>query len=188
MGFSYFNYGCIHPCGVKDGMVYYELPSGVIVKYKTSIAVDIEKQTIPFYSNYVAFCLESNGTEYVGRYDGSVSMYDTRTGLLIGLGNWEAPKYPEIMHCGFYTESSRIIEVYLDLRDYRTLYVGKEYMQQLLPNPIKPKFDLEKAFLSVNTYGNVYKKHIYDERGDSVASDVWDIQDSIRKRNCRSFI
>ena len=188
MGFNFYSYGNLHPCGVSNGKVYYMLPSGKRIEFDTKLDIEIPKQTNLFISDKVAFLLYHEDKMYIGRYDSSISIYRTSDELLIGLNTWTPSKYAETIHCGFYTYSGAIYEIHLDLKDRQTLYVCRLGIEGCLKSPVEPSFDLDASALSASAWGNSNNYHIYNKRGEPIEVDVWTVQDDVRKRNCRIFL
>lgn len=188
MGFNFFSYGNIHPCGVENGKVYYKLPSGKRVEFDTKLECDIPEQTNLFISDRVAFLLYHEDKMYIGRYDKSISIYRASDELLVGLNTWEAPRYAETVCCGFYKPGGYITEIHLDLKDRQTVYICGENTQGLLDKPIEPDFNIDASSFSAAVWGNSENYHIYTKRGEPVEINVWTVQDDIRKRNCRIFL
>ncbi len=186
-GFNYFGFGNVHPCGIKDKKVYYTLPSGVAIHNNTSIDFEIPEQMNLFVSDTVMFLLYHEDKKYVGRKDGSISIYRTSDELLVGLQNWKAPAYAETMLCGLYN-SSGMYEIHLDLRDKRTVYILGGYRQGVLKKPAPERFHITDAVVSANAFGQYNNYSIFDERGDPVEADFWPIQEEIRRRDCAIFL
>ena len=188
MGFNFYGYGNIHPCGVKDGNVYFRLPSGLVVKYPTGLDVEIPEQTNLFYSTKVMFLLYDDENMYIGRTDNSISIYRRSDELLVGLNNWEPPKYADTKVCGFYNDNGQLLEIHLDVRDNRTVYICSRGLQGLLKEPLDEDFQLNDGWFSALVWGNNKNYHIFNKRGEPVEVDVWTIQDDVRRRNCPVFI
>lgn len=188
MGFNYYRYGHIKPCGVEDGYVYYMLPSGTKVKHKTQLSINIKEQTNLFISDTVAFLLYNEDKMYIGRYDGSISIYRVSDELLVGLNNWEPPRYVETKPCGFCKFGEYLDEIHLDLRDNRTLYICGRGSEACLSAPISSDFDLCTSSFCVSVLGSDNDYAIFDERGDPIAAKFWPIQEDVRIQNCRIFL
>ncbi len=188
LGFSYYRYGRIKPCGVSGGSVYYTLPSGYRVMHSTQLQVEIPEQTNPFISETVAFLLYHEEKMYIGRYDGSISIYRMSDELLVGLNNWEAPKYVDTQVCGYYSEGSLLDEIHLDLRDRQTVYICGHGSEGLLSAPIEPKFDLHSASFSATVFGASEDYSIFNERGEPIEAKFWPLQEDVRSHNCRIFL
>lgn len=188
MGFCYFGYGHTHPCKISGGKVSYLLPSGMWVSANTALQEEVREQTIPFLSDTVAFYLEDNDKSYVGRYDGSISMYRLSDDLLVGLNYWEAPKYPNTVLIGYFNNDYTLGEVHLDLNDHRTAYVSGAFMQGCFPEPVYGDIDL---FASESMAAARYKQRdTYIMKGDDslVAENFWSVQKNLRVRDCRVFL
>lgn len=188
MGFNFFNYGNIHPCGISNGFVYYVLPSGKNVYFPTSIEGEIPIQTNLFISDRVAFILYSEDKMYLGRYDKSISIYRKSDGLLVGLNTWEPPKYSETVLCGFYNMKGEMHEIHLDLKDKQTVYICGTNLEGKLKEPIKSEFDNESSLFSATVHGNAENYHIFSQGGEPIEVDVWTVQDDVRKQNCPIFL
>lgn len=181
-------YGNIHPCGVKDGKVYYDLPSGHRTYFETALDIEIPIQVNLFISDTVMFLLFHDDKMYVGRNDQSISIYRTSDLLLVGLSYWKPPKYAETKLCGYYNNRGDIYEIHLDLKDRRTLYICSLSKQSVLDKPIDCEFDLDAALVSASAFGLYDNYHIFKKGGEPVVSDVWTIQEDVRKQNCRIFL
>lgn len=188
MGFNFFNYGNIHPCGVSSGKLYYVLPSGKRIEFNTKLDINIPEQTNLFISDTVAFLLYHDDKMYVGRYDSSISIYRISDELLVGLNTWEPPKYAETMLCGLYYNGACTCEIHLDLKDKQTVYICGEGIQGCIGHPIEPAFNMSDSTLSAAAFGTEKNYHIFGKGGEPIEVDVWTIQDDVRKRNCRSFL
>lgn len=188
MGFNYFGYGCLHPCRVENGAVIYKLPSGLEVSHKTALEVNIPEQTNLFISDTVTFLLYHEGKEYVGRADGSISIYNQSDDLLVGLNYWDRQLYPETKLCGYYADGKIIKEVHVDLRDKQSLYVVGDYRESIAKSPIRITANTDIALNDAKIYNAVLDYSIYNERGEPVEADVWTVQEDVRRGNCRIFL
>lgn len=186
MGFSNFGYGCLMPCGVKDGSVILELPSGMIIGYPTHLEVTLPLQTNLYFGKTIAFLLEDEEKEYIGRFDGSITIVRKSDGLLVGLNNWDAPKHPRIKSCGLYLEKGISSPVYIDLNDNQSLYVQDLPISSKLRTPYSGDFNELDSTMSSLIDVNV-ASHIYTKGGMALGTEVWNIQTSVRGRNCRIF-
>lgn len=189
MGFNYFGYGIIHKCGITDGTLYYYLPSGYKVTHTVPI-VDIAEQCNPFISETVAFFLQDENNDYVGRFDTTYTVYRRSDGLMIGSGNWDAPVFPHVVNCGYIRGDGRrsVQSVYIDVRDKRSIYIPSRHKEGVMLSESNMKFDMEFALISVNNYIVPEDCHIYDERGDLIATDKWTVQDMLRSEACTMFL
>lgn len=187
MGFNYFNYGTVQPCAIQNGKVLHRLPSGKIIEYPCALDVDIPEQTNFFYGETIAFWLKHNGLSYYGRFDGSITIIRDSDGLLVGLNHWEAPKRPTVQHCGIYLEHGLQQSIYVDLRDRQSLYTYGQPISSALLNPCNEEFDTLSSTVSSLIEG-VISGHIYTKGGEALGTKVWNIQKSIRGRNCRIFL
>lgn len=188
MGFNFFEYGNIHPCGIANHKVYFTLPSGMRIEYNTKLDVEIPEQTNLFISDTVLFLLYHDDKMYIGRKDTSISIYRISDGLLVGLNTWDAPKYAEVELCGFYNDGNSMHEIQLDLRDKRTVYICGNRMQGLLPKENTAVFDPDKSVFSASIHGNKRFYHIYDERGEVVEVNAWTVQKDLWSQNCPVFL
>jgi hypothetical protein len=189
MGFNYFNYGNIHPCGISQGKVFYILPSGKRVEFETKLNVEIPEQTNLFISDRVAFLLYHEDKMYIGRFDDSISIYRKSDELLVGLNSWKAPMESKTVVCGYYNNGYSITEIHLDLRDRRTVYICGENHEGVLKEEITNNiFDLDRSSFSASVFGDSKNYHIYTKGGNVLEVNDWHIQDDVRKRNCRIFL
>lgn len=192
MGFSYFNYGGICPCSLKDGVLTQYLPSGFEVSYNTTIdkAVNIPKQTNYFVSKNVMFLLYDDNKMYIGRKDKSISIYDVNDNeLLVGLATWETPRVAETMIVGLYRNHSNLTEIHLDLRDNQSLYLKGLPITSKFLKPVKDyNFNMDTAVLSAEVYRSGRHYCICYQGGESVDEDVWVIQTELRNGDYKVFL
>lgn len=188
MGFNYYNYGNIQPCRVEGGNLIYRLPSGKEIVKKTQLKVDIHEQCNLFISDTVSFLLFEGGLMYVGRADGSISIYRESDELLVGLNNWEKDQFPETQLCGFYKENGGLSEIHVDCRDWQTLYICGEYMQSYSRHELPHEFNLDKAVFDARIFGCGGSYHLFDSKGVRLRGFIWTVQDDVRQRNCRIFV
>lgn len=187
MGFNYYGLGNLNPVGIKDGFVYCRLPSGHEIKYPTKLDFDIPEQVNLFYSETIAFILYHEDKMYIGRFDSSISIYRLSDELLVGLNTWEAPKYVETVHCGFYRLKGKSYEIHLDLRDRKTVYVLGLGIQGCSSKELEKEFNIDESNLASNIdVNNTY--HICSERGEWVEINNWTVQKDVRRRNCPIYL
>lgn len=188
MGFNYFGYGNIHPCKIDGSNVIYKLPSGFEVKHPTGLDINIPEQVNPFISETVAFLLYHEGKEYVGRSDGTISIYRQSDNLLVGLNYWTQPKYPETTLCGYYYGESGVTEIHVDNRDRRSVYVVGESREAVAKEMITVAANTNLAFTDTLFFNKLQDYFVYNGRGDSVELDVWSVQENVRCGNCPIFL
>lgn len=188
MGFNYYNYGRVKPCGIKNHEVYYYLPSGKKITHPTKLDVEIPEQINSFISERVVFLLYHEGLMYVGRYDTSISIYRQSDELLVGLNSWESPKYAETIVCGYYGVGGVLNEIHLDMRDRQTVYICGHRDEGLFANPISTDFNLHDASFSATVFGDKSNYSIFNERGEVVEAKFWPLQEDIRRQDCRIFL
>ena len=190
MGFNYFNYGNIHPCGISKHKVFYTLPSGFKVEYDTKLDIEIPEQTSAFISSTIAFVLYHEDKMYIGRRDKSISIYRMSDELLVGLNTWDPVNYTETKPIGHFNNGRNISEIHVDLRDSQTVYICGEATEGVLPKKYNAltDFDLEKSAFSAAVWGNNKNYHIFSKRGEPIEVNVWIIQKNVREQNCRVFL
>lgn len=189
MGFNYFGYGNIHPCGVHDGYVYYTLPSGLVTKHSINLNIEIPEQTNCFISDTVAFLLYKNDRMYIGRFDTTYSVYRCSDGLLVGSGSWDSPIFPHVMNCGYtHKPGGGADGVYIDIRDKRTIYMPAQGKEGLLPKESDLQFDMDFALISVNAYVVMEDCHMFDSGGVYIGVTNWTVQNEVRCKTCPIFI
>ena len=192
MGFNYFGYGGICPCSLSNGILKQKLPSGRIVEYATQLDVniDIPEQTNYFVSKTVMFLLYDKNLMYIGRKDGSISIYDmSQNELLVGLNAWSAPKIVETMIVGLYRNHTNLQEIHMDLRDNQSLYIRGLPITSKFTKPVKDyNFNMDRAVLSAEIYNNGNHYCISYEGGEPVYEDVWVIQTELRGGDYRVFL
>ena len=186
MGFNYYRYGCIQPCGIENGKVYHILPSGARREYPCGLNITVPLQTNLYYGETIAFVLEHEGKEYIGRFDGSISVIRKSDGLLVGLNNWVPSRAPKMIECGIYREHGITQVIFLDPSDRQSLYIYGQPMSSKLRVPYNGTFDTVDSILSFMIEGT-RNTHVYTEGGEALATEIWDIQTSIRGRDCRIF-
>lgn len=187
MGFSYHGYGYIQPCWVDNGKVYRRLPSGYVASYPTKLDVTIPEQLNLFYGPTIAFWLQDDNFDYIGRNDGSISVVRKLDGLLYGLNFWEGDKYARVRKCGFYLQGTAQIRLFQDLTDAQSLYLEGQPCSSSLKAPYHGEFNDMDSTLSSLIDATV-PAHIYTKGGEMLATDTWTIQKSIRRRDCRMFL
>lgn len=190
MGFSYFEIGCIQPCRITNGFVERQLPSGEIERFATRLNIEIPWQTNLFSSPNILFYLKQDGREYIGRKDGSISVYTIDDDLLVGLNNWDAPQFPMLYICGYKVFGNYHVNIYQDKHDLRSLYAS--YVDRYscaLPERVDPIWDLDKAeigWVLSTTFGEDF---IFTGRGDKfVKVDRWEVQSLLRSKDYRCFV
>lgn len=186
-GFNYFGFGCLHPCRVENGYIIYRLPSGLEVKHATGLEVNIPEQTNTFISETVVFLLYNDGKEYIGRLDGSISIYNQSDDLLVGLNHWEKHLCPRTKLCGYYLDGKFVKELHVDLRDNTSLYVIGDYREAVAKRPIG-SVSTDSALSDTTLYKSLLDYTIYDERGEPIEADVWTVQEDVRRGDCRIFL
>ena len=185
MGFRNQGLGNIHECWVENGMICEKSPfSDITYKYPTRLQLDIPKQLNLFVSPLVAFYLKHEGNVYIGRYDGSISIYRESDMLLVGLNNWDAPDKVATAIIGFQRCSNGLREVLLDLRDRQTVYVDYHDIEAYLTTPFLGDETSLQAFGEFNDMGSWY---VVTERGEVIGVSVWNIQNDVWRRNCPVF-
>lgn len=187
-GFNYFCYGNVHPCWMDSGILKYRLRSGLVIEHKTGFEdLTIEEQTNLFISDRVMWILYHNGFQYIGRRDGSVSIYRVSDDVLYGANSWHPPYYPETSVCGFKTGDYGCVEVHIDMRDKRTVYATGVYEEGVLPKPTDLTLNMTALRgASMTHYGNT--QHIISKGGDVIEVDEWFVQEGIRRRDCPCFL
>lgn len=189
MGFNFHNLGNIHECWIENNLVFYRQTStGKVYSYHTALNVTLPAQTNLFASNTVAFLLYDDEKEYIGRYDGVISIYRRSDDMLVGLSNWKPPEPPSLKLCGFYDSPFGPDEIKLDMRDQQTVYINYKVIEARLKEPLTLKLDKDMSLLSTRACPEEGPWHIYNERGESVAVDDWFIQDEVWRRDCTVFL
>lgn len=188
MGFNYFNYGNIHPCRVQDKKIIYRLRSGMEISADCSLDVNIPEQVNLFISDRVMWLLYHEDKEYIGRQDGSISVYRVADGLLVGLGFWEAPPIAQTYLCGMHTEASLMTEIHMDMRDRQTVYICKDGIEGIIDGTYSGGFKINDAIFSAAAFCTKDNYHMFNERGDVIEVSHWFIQDAVRRRDCQIFL
>lgn len=189
MGFNLYGLGNIHKCWIKDHKVFYEqTASGAVYSYDTALDVEIPPQKNLFVSDNVAFLLYHDGKEYIGRYDGVISVYRQSDDMLVGLSNWNPPTYPPLKTCGYYRTPVQIEEIFLDLRDQVTVYTKWHNQEAKLSKPLNLKLDESWLIVNYEMDATIGTWHILDEGGVPVEVDVWFVQNEVWRRNCPIFL
>lgn len=149
MGLSYYRFGHILPCSITKGYVCFKLPSGKVIQCATNLHVELPEQVNHFRSPYVMFLLYDDEKEYIGRYDGSISIYKKGTNLLVGLNNWVPPEC-EICQVGWYGYATQLFEIYLNKLDMSTLYTNRtnQFVSDLTFTPSETALETALALVS----------------------------------------
>lgn len=190
MGFNYFGYGCIQPCRVEGGYVIRRLPSGAEQKYATRLTVDIPEQLNLFIAPNILFYLKHDGLEYIGRKDGSISIYREKDDLLWGLNNWDISGIPLLKVCGYKIFGKMHAYIYQDKFDQQSLYssFAKRYSSKL-PEKMEMFWDMNAAEIGWVIQGDDSSDYVFSRRGgERIAIDGWQVQDLIRSTDCRRFL
>ncbi len=189
MGFNYYNLGNIHPCWIEGGYVCHEVEvSHSIYRYQTALELSLPRQQNIFYSHMVAFWLQDTEKEYIGRYDGVISIYRRSDNMLVGLSNWKAPFRCATPITGFYLAPTGKSEVFLDSRDGVTVYTKYKAQEGLLERKIVDPFSDALGVITDNQFNGQESCMIFDRGGDSVAVNIWYPQDSLWRRDCRVYL
>ena len=185
MGFNLYSLGNIHKCWIEDHKVFYEqTATGKVYSYETALDVTLPAQKNLFVSDNVAFLMYSEDKEYVGRYDGVISIYRRSDNMLVGLSNWKPPTYPPLKTCGFYQSPVQPEEIYLDLRDQQTVYVRWRNIEARLPKRLNLVFDEPLTVVGYEAFVDEGPWFIYDKGGERVEVDVWFVQNEVWRRDC----
>lgn len=189
MGFNFHGYGNIHSCWISGGYVYEEtICTKRVYSYATRLNVEIPKQLNLFVSNTVAFLLYHEDKMYIGRYDGVISIYRRRDNLLVGLNNWDAPKVPYLYTAGFLDTAAGARSVKLDKRDNLTLYTRFNRIEAKLEKPFEYDYSSMVNVHEKSMDGDMSKFKVYTEEGEVIGTDVWFVQDDLRRQNCPIFV
>lgn len=190
MGFSNRGHGVVHPCWINGGMVQYTDGLHKTRSFPCTLEENIPKQLNIFYSTEVAFYLEKNDEVFVGRYDGFISVYQKSAGgrlLLTGLKHWEPPKL-ELEIAGYKRGHTVVYPIYVDRYDNRTLYCAYRNAEGHLNVEHKGTFLTDGTVIDALGYTEAEGYHVFDERGELLATDVWSIQESLWRRDCKVFL
>lgn len=186
MGFHNVKLGNIHECWIENGYVHEQCPfSGKVYKYPTRLNVTIPKQCNLYYAKDIAFYLKHNGEVYIGRHDGSISIYRESDMLLTGLNNWDAPVGIPTCIIGFHRCGRGLREVLLDLRDKQTIYVDYHDIEGFLDRPFLGNIE---SIFSSSVFDNIGSWSVVTGGGEVIGVSVWNIQDSVWSGNCTIFV
>lgn len=188
MGFNYFDIGNIMPCGVRDGTVYYTLPSGKRIDMPTRLPVNIPEQTNLFISPTILFLLYDDENEYIGRKDGSISIFKKGTNLLVGLNNFDQPKFPNVDVCGYFKMRNFHENIYLFMDDKQTLGTKGYRGSGVLGKKVFTSFDLDKALIDCINDVASNTTHIFGIGGERYEPSAWNVQAGLREQNCPVFV
>lgn len=189
MGFCQRQYGNVHACWIEDGYVCQEMAcTHVVHRYPTQLDVNIPKQTNIFFSFTVAFLLYHEDRMYVGRYDGWISIYRVSDNMLVGINRWTPDSNAICMQVGFFCDNLIVYEVYLDVRDRQTIYSRwhrvEAKLKKQIPAEVPALFDA-KSFTPGTPIEDWY---LLVGGGEVVGVDVWSVQDSLWRQDCRVFL
>lgn len=191
MGFNYFGFGCIQPCRVEDGFVIRKLPSGAEQKYPTRLDVNIPEQLNLFLSPNILFYLKKDGLEYIGRKDGSISIYQEKDDLLVGLNNWDVSPIPFLQVCGYkmFGKTTHAY-IYQDKFDQQSIYATNiNLYSSVLPRKMEMFWDMRAAEIGWVMQNDPSPDYIFAKRGgERIAVDRWEVQNIIRSTNCKRFV
>lgn len=189
MGFNYFDIGQIHPCGIANKQVYQKLPSGKVISYPTGLDITVPEQLNLFISDCIAFVLYDNENEYIGRFDGTISIYRKSDDLLVGLNFWTAPKVPNVIPCGYLYNGKIHSDIFLFLDDGQTVATADSRYESILTKPTSNReFDFDKAMLGCLTATKPRTPCIYDKGGHVYETGSWNVQTDLWKQNCKIFL
>ena len=189
MGFSYYGYGNIMPCGISSGQLWFRLPSDEIITCETSFDTDltIPEQVNLFRSNSVMFLLYHDGFEYIGRYDGTLSKFKINDNIVQGLG-WFKPPVLNLEPIGIYCVGKYYYNVMLNKLDYQSIHIKEIPLSATLDEKVfGVNFSMDRAFTSFlidSKSGNTY---IYNIGGKRYVNSPWNVQASSEQSNYRNF-
>ena len=185
MGFRYFNLGLHRPCRMENGTVIEVLPSGMEVSYYTTLKETIPQQCNKYYGRHILFYLTKEGLDYVGRRDGTVSVYNGD--LLVYWGNWDAP-FSKIVEAGYTGTRKSIKSIYLDLRDRRTFYLEGSECEYVYPEEIQESFDTHKSLLECSLYQRQFPYYVIGSGGEHYVLGEWSVPADSRFSTYRVFL
>lgn len=188
MGFMQRNFGIIRDCWVENGVLYYETPyTKAVYSHKTDIQGNIPRQNNDFRSNTVAFLLKNNGFTYVGRYDGTISVLDETSELLLDILHWEPPGHVPVCKIGKLNSAIGFVSAYLDLRDRHTVYADYCRAEGHFPYEmgiIVPECELIAYY---NGRPSVWQWMIVDSERGELLVEHWSLQKNVWSGDCRCF-
>lgn len=189
MGFSNRGYGVVHPCWINGGQISYLDGLNKTRSFPCTIDVNIPKQLNIFYSTEVAFYLEKDNDVYIGRYDGFISIYKKCSDrlLLTGLQHWDPPEL-ELDVAGYKRGHSVLYPIYVDKSDCQTLYCAYLNAEGHLRNPFKGEFLTDCRVVEALSSTVDKQFSVFSEGGDLLETDVWLVQESLWRRDCKVFL
>lgn len=190
MGFNLYGYGCIQPCRIEDGYVIRCLPSGKEERYQTQLGITIPEQTNLFMSPNILFYLIHDGLEYVGRRDGSISIYQISNNLLVGFNSWTVSMNANVIPCGYKIFGSLHTYIVQDKFDMQSLYTSHVMRYSTaLKEPMTCEWDLDKASIGWVMPDSTIRDFIFTKQGGKqIVVDRWEVQDLVRSADCKRFL
>ena len=187
MGFNYYGIGNILSCGITKGKVFFRLPSGKVCECATMLTDEVPEQCNLFISDTVLFLLYTEDKEYIGRYDGSISVYAKGTDLLIGLNVWTPPtKFLTL--CGHLAVKQIVDDVYVIGLDDLSLGTPNMRCSSVMSSKYLGDFNLNLSLSMASSGRNDLKSFIYDIGGNFYETSTWTIQTGLREQNCPVFL
>lgn len=183
MGFNYYGIGNILSCGISKGKVFFKLPSGKICECDTMLTDEVPEQCNLFISDTVLFLLYTEDKEYIGRYDGSISIYAKGTDLLVGLNVWTPPRKHLIL-CGHLAVKKIVDDIYLIGLDDLSLGTQRMRCSSCMNTKYLGDFNLLLSLSMAQSVNEDIKACIYDIGGNLYETSTWVIQTGLREQNC----
>lgn len=184
MGFNYHGCGNIRTCGIQSGQIVVQDPFGRTKKYPTGLPEEIQPQCNLFWNGDIAFLLYTNDKrEIIGRYDGSISIYDGD--LLVGMNHWTADQAFALEHIG-YAIAGQLHRIMLDVTDRRTIFLEGVRYEALLPETFNYSPDISGAIAAIERQDT--RKIIKLVGGGEIEVPVWSVQNDLRIGTCRSIV
>lgn len=164
------------------------MPTGTLVQYNTTFREDVEEQLNAFQGENIAFYLHVSNNRYmVGRFDGSISLYDEKTNMLVGLSSW-VTKVSNLTEVGYYRTIIGCYPIFRCNWDFQTLMVGGPRAEGLLPEKNHDLFFPLKdaaSFMATNTQRQYL---IRTKLGGVIDGIDWSLETHFREQNYRRFV
>lgn len=188
MGFMQQTYGIVRRCWVTAGQLYYAMPyTDKIHSCEVSLDIDIPEQLNEFRSDTVAFYLMDDNFKYIGRYDGTISILDKNSGMLVDWSTWKTPAGVPVREVGKCYTPIGYIPAYMDMRDEHTVYTRYMRMEGSIEGELK---SLAPECIVLSHYRmnpQQMQWMILDKEENEFAVKEWSLQKNIWSGDCPRY-
>lgn len=165
MGYRNYNIGSFLPVRIHEGNVEIKFNTG-IEKYSTRSKLETAWQVNEFYLNEVLFVIEQDGIRYIGRYDGTMSGYSIRDGLLVSVSGFKSPPKPILKVIGA-THTLIACAAQLDITRRRIVYAPYTKDEFVFYEPFKEAVFMPSAYAD-SLQSLKQSLYIYNKNGEEV--------------------